>query len=94
MRVLLENRPEERRAGRQNDLVCLQLPGATAQGAVKEVLLLPDLPEGQADVALKIIPAQTKLLIGTHSVIVSYSHPSNVVFTQSAVDSTTLTCPE
>merc|ERR1719309_1913345 len=69
--ILLENRPEERRAGRQDQFVCLDLPGTTAQGAVKEVLLLPDLPEGQADVALKIIPAQTKLLICTHSSVVS-----------------------
>ena len=60
VRVLSECCPKEGRASSQDDLVCLQLPGATAQGAVKEVLLLPDLPEGQADVALKIIPFQAE----------------------------------
>ena len=66
MRVLLENGSEERRAGRQDELVCLDLSGATAKSAVKEVLLLPDLPEGQANVALKIIPTETKLFICPH----------------------------
>ena len=66
VRVLLENGSEERRAGRQDELVCLDLSGATAESAVKEVFLLPDLPEGHTDVALKIIPTETKLLIGTH----------------------------
>jgi len=66
VRVLLENRSEERRTGRQDQLMCLDLPGATAQGAVKEVLFLPDVPEGHTDVALKIIPSQTELLCGSH----------------------------
>ena len=61
MRVLLQNRPEERRAGRQDQLVCLDLPGATTQGDIEEVFLLSDLPEGCADVALKIIPTKAKL---------------------------------
>ena len=34
VRVLLENRSEERRAGRQDQLVCLDLSGATAKSAV------------------------------------------------------------
>ena len=63
MGVLLEDGPEEGRAGGQDELVCLDLPGTTAQGAVKEILLPSDLPEGNANVALKIIPAETKLLI-------------------------------
>ena len=66
VRVLLENGSEERRAGRQDELVCLDLSGATAKSAVKEVLLLPDLPEGQANVALKIIPTETELFICPH----------------------------
>ena len=45
--VLPEDGPEEGRAGGQDELVCLDLPGATAQGAAKEILLLPDLPEGK-----------------------------------------------
>ena len=66
MWIVSEDSPEERRAGGQDELVCLDLPGATAEGAVKEVLLLPDLPEGQADVALKVIPAKTELLARSH----------------------------
>ena len=62
VRVLLQDRPEESRAGRQDQLVCLDLPGATTQGDIKEVFPLPDLPEGCTDVALKIIPTQAKLL--------------------------------
>jgi len=74
VRVLLENGSEERRAGRQDELVCLDLSGATAESAVKEVLLLPDLPEGHTDVALKIIPAKTKLLTGTHQYYMSWTN--------------------
>ena len=66
MRVLLKNGSEERRAGRQDELVSLDLSGATAESAVKEVLLLPDLPEGQANVALKIIPTKTEFFICPH----------------------------
>ena len=71
MRILLENGSEEWRTGRQDEFVCLDLPGATAQGAVKEVFFLPDIPEGKTDVALKIIPAQTKLFCGSHSLQIS-----------------------
>jgi len=35
VRVLLQDGFEERRAGRQDELVCLDLPGATAQSDVK-----------------------------------------------------------
>ena len=61
MRVLLQYGTEERRAGRQDQLVCLDLPRATTQGDIEEVLLLSDLLEGCADVALKIIPTKAKL---------------------------------
>ena len=64
--VLLEDGPEEGGAGGQYQLVCLDLPGTTTEGAVKEILLLSDIPEGHTDVALKIIPAETKLLTCTH----------------------------
>jgi len=70
--VLPEDVPEEGGAGRQYQLVCLDLPGPTAQGAVEEILLLPDLSEGHTDVALKIIPAKTKLFTGTHVHCVYY----------------------
>jgi len=64
--VLSEHRPEEGGAGGQDELVCLDLPGPTAQGAVEKIFLLPDLPEGDTDIALEVIPAKTKLLTGTH----------------------------
>jgi len=62
VRILSKNGPEEGRAGRQDKLVCLDLPGAAAQSAVKEILLFSDLPEGNTDVAFKIIPPQAELL--------------------------------
>ena len=64
--VLLENKPEEWRASRQDELVCLDLPGATAKSAVKQILLLSDLPESRTNVPLKIIPAKAKLITGAH----------------------------
>ena len=42
----------------------LELPGATAQSAVKQILLGPELFESRADVALEIIPLQTELFTG------------------------------
>ena len=62
MRILPEDVPEEGRTGRQYQLVCLDLPGTTTQGAVKEILFFPDLLECQTDVALEVIPAETKIL--------------------------------
>ena len=46
VRILLENGSEEWRASRQDELVCLDLSGATAKSAVKQILLFSDLPEG------------------------------------------------
>ena len=66
MRVLSEDGPEERGAGRQDEFVCLDLSGTTAQGAIEEIFLLSYFPEGNTDVALKIIPAEAKLLAGSH----------------------------
>ena len=43
------------------DLMCLYLFVLTGQGDIKEVLVIPELPEGTADVALEIIPAETEL---------------------------------
>jgi len=64
--VLSQDGPEEGGAGRQYQLVCLDLSGTTADGAVKEILLFSDLSEGYTDVALKIVPPKTKLFIGSH----------------------------
>ena len=66
MRILLQNGSEEGRAGRQDQLVCLDLSGTTAQCAIKEILLLSDFPESNTDVALEIIPAETELFIAAH----------------------------
>ena len=63
MGVIPQQRPEEGGAGGQDQLVCLDLPGATAQGAVKEIFLFSNLPEGYTDVALKVIPAKAKFFI-------------------------------
>ena len=63
MRVLFQYGTEERRAGRQDQLVCLDLSLATAQSDIEEILLLSDLSKSRTDVALKIIPAETKLFI-------------------------------
>ena len=61
--VLLQNGSEERRASRQDELVGLDLSGATAKSAVEEILFFSDLSECHTDVALKIIPSETKLFI-------------------------------
>ena len=66
MGVLLEDGPEEWRAGRQDELVSLDLSGATAESAVKQILFISDLPEGETNVALKVIPAKAKLITGAH----------------------------
>ena len=81
--VLLENWSEERRAGRQDELVCLDLSGATAESAVKQILLFSDLPEGQTNVALKIIPAKAKLITGTHHNSVMQYYKSWDIFVSS-----------
>ena len=70
--VLFQYCPEERRAGGQDQLVCLDLPGTTTQGAVKKVFLFSDLPESDTDVALKIIPAKAKFLIWAHGMEVTW----------------------
>ena len=55
--------PEEGRAGGQDDLVGLQLLLViTGQGHVKEVLVLAQLAEGHADVALEVVPPEAELL--------------------------------
>ena len=66
MGVLLEDGPEERRAGGEDELVCLDLSCSTADGAVKEIFLLSDLSKGNTNVTFEIIPPQAKLLTGTH----------------------------
>ena len=58
---------EEGGAGGEDHLVGgdLLLAFSARQRHVKEVLVLPDLPEGHADVTFEIIPLQTELL-GRH----------------------------
>ena len=67
VRILLQNPLEKRRAGSQDHLVSLNLIVVAGKSHVSEVLLLLELVEGVADVHLEVIPAQTKLITGTHS---------------------------
>ena len=63
MGVAPQDVPEEGRAGGQDDLVGLQLLLViTGQGHVKEVLVLAQLAEGHADVALEVVPPEAELL--------------------------------
>ena len=60
--IVPEDCSEEWRAGREDDLVGLDLAITDRQGAVEEVFLLPDFAESDADVALKVIPPKAELL--------------------------------
>ena len=64
--ILFKYLPEERRAGRENQFVSLELFGAHSDGAVEQVLLLSDLPEGRADICLKVVPSKTELFTRSH----------------------------
>ena len=54
---------EERAASGEYHFVSLDLIFITGEGHIKEVLVVPQLPKGNTDVGLKVIPSQTKLLI-------------------------------
>ena len=60
--VSLEDTPEEGTAGTQDHFVGLQLVVFTGKSHIKEVFILPQLTEGTADVAFKVIPPKAKLL--------------------------------
>ena len=70
VRILLEHRPEEGRAGGQDQLVGLDLARAAAQRHVEQILVVADVSKSAADVRLKIIPAEAKFVCSTarHSV--------------------------
>ena len=61
MRVWIQekNFPEERRVCSKDYLVCLQLLGAHTKSHVKELLVLHEVVEGQAEVILKVLPMNT-----------------------------------
>ena len=61
--VLLEYAPEEGGAGREDDLVRLDLAALAGQGHVEKVPIVAQIFEGVADVPLKVVPFQTKLLL-------------------------------
>lgn len=63
VRVPPQHISEEGGAGGEDHFVGgdLLLAFPASQRHVEEVLVLPDLSEGQADVAFKIIPLQTEL---------------------------------
>ena len=56
--------PEERTASREDDLVSLHLGIITGESDIKEVLLLAEFSESDADVGLEVVPPQAKLLRG------------------------------
>ena len=66
MGVIPQDTSEEGRASRKDDFVGLHLTVTYRQGDIKEVFLFPDFSEGDADVALKVIPAKTELLARSH----------------------------
>ena len=66
VRILLQNPLEERGAGSQDHLVSLNLTVTADKSHIGEVLLLLEVVKCIADVHLEVIPAQTKLITGTH----------------------------
>jgi len=64
--VASEHIPEEWRACRQNDFVSLDLRIITGESHVEKVFLLPQLTEGNTNVCLKIVPAETEFLRRPH----------------------------
>ena len=65
-RVITSNYPipEERTASREDDLVSLHLGIITGESDIKEVLLLAEFSESDADVGLEVVPPQAELLRG------------------------------
>ena len=56
--------PEERTASREDDFVSLHLGIITGESDIKEVLLLAEFSESDADVGLEVVPPQAELLRG------------------------------
>merc|ERR1719242_2737854 len=54
--------PEEGGTGGENDFVCLHLGIITGKSDIKEVFLLTEFSESDADVGLEVVPPQAKLL--------------------------------
>ena len=65
VRVPPENVLEERTAGGEDDFVSVDLFIIAGQGHIKEIFVFSQLSERSADVRLKIIPFETKL-VGAH----------------------------
>ena len=57
-----ENFSEEGTAGSNDDFVSLQLGVLTSEGHIKEIFLLPEVPEGGAHVGLEVVPAEAEFL--------------------------------
>ena len=64
VRIPTKDVPEERTASREDDFVSLHLGIITGKGDIKEVLLLTEFSESNADVGLEVIPPQAELLRG------------------------------
>ena len=66
MWIVSEDSPEERRAGRQDELVRLDLSVATGERHVEKILFIAYFAECDTNVALEIVPSETKLLRRPH----------------------------
>jgi len=64
--VAPEHVPEEWGACGQDDLVSLDLGIITGESHIKEVFFLPQFTEGNTDISLEIIPAETEFLRRPH----------------------------
>ena len=73
MLVSLEQSLEERRTGRENELVSLNLLILASDCHVEKILVLPQLFESLTDVFLKVIPLETKLIPRAHGLALSSS---------------------
>ena len=63
MGVPLEDSLEEGGAGSEDDPVGLELLLSAHQGDINEVSVLPEVPEGAADVGLEVVPPEAELLL-------------------------------
>ena len=64
MGVPAQDVPKEGGASGEDDFVRLHLGIITGEGDIKEVLLLTEFSESNADVGLEVIPPQAELLRG------------------------------
>ena len=64
--TISQGSPEEGGAGREDELVGLDFLLLACDRHIKEVLLIPQLLEGIADVPLEVVPLKTKFIPRPH----------------------------